>query len=361
MQCSEVAIGDGSVVFDVRGAFFPICSVEEFYSGKFYSCTAASMRFITFQSMTDMAGVTGKHEKAAGDSGNSGSTIDAIDAFVQTRQCCRNCSNQNAARPSLPEKKLAKDLFLQLLRYTSLFAPRTKNCSSELETKRCRDWKEAYENLYKQHGCGMRDTTWWRMTRRKEIRAERYFACGLEDKNVFPRDHYFGSDTAKKLFIKFQKFSNPSADETSFCLLYRFDAVITHALDCFVDIIKDASVPIRTHQMDHSTIFNVANAVTPRKKSNQGGTIPQDSARNLRRLLPVAVKNFMSSCFEIFKKRTVASGVDGKNDFSFVPAAAEIDRLQNKKRKLSATFKKAFNGNSYIAFAAHAFKDCVCE
>lgn len=41
-----------------------------------------------------------------------------------------------------------------------------------------------------------------------------------------------------------------SIDNSSLCPLYRFDAVITHAVNCSVDTASDVGVPSKTHQND---------------------------------------------------------------------------------------------------------------
>lgn len=111
----------------------------------------------------------------------------------------------------------------------------------------------------------MRDTAWWRVAKYREIFAKRYFACSREEENILPRDDLFGSEAARNVFGKFRKFSGLITDETSFCALYRFDAVVAHVVRCSFDITNDLNVPSRKNQEDEDNHLKVANAVAPQK------------------------------------------------------------------------------------------------
>lgn len=69
-----------------------------------------------------------------------------------------------------------------------------------------------------------------------EMCAELCFTCGRNKENISLRDHLLGSKAATKAFKKFRKFSVSSSDKTSLCASCRFDAIITHAVDCLLDI-----------------------------------------------------------------------------------------------------------------------------
>lgn len=49
----------------------------------------------------------------------------------------------------------------------------------------------------------MKDTTWWRVAKEKEISAKGYFVCSREKESVSPRDNFFGSKAAKNSFKNF--------------------------------------------------------------------------------------------------------------------------------------------------------------
>lgn len=237
------------------------------------------------------------------------------------------------------KKKSAKGLFFQLLVYNSLFDSRTKTCSFEVETKQRQERQEAYDELYKRRSCEMRDAFWWRMAKYKKICACEYLNCIPEKEDIFSRDHLLGSEAARIVFNKFWKFSVSSTDETSLYVSYRFDAVITHAEDCFVDIDSNIGVPIKTHQNDPEKNLNVSNAVAPVIKSSDGGSIVHDSARKLERLLPVAVINLMDSCSNIFKSGAVKSGADTESNILFKTVGSRTAQLRNWDRELTITFK----------------------
>lgn len=64
---------------------------------------------------------------------------------------------------------------------------------------------------------------------------------------------------------KDRKFLVSSTDETSLCALYRFDAVITQALDCFLDVSGDVDAPTKTHRNDYDIDPEVADVVAYKK------------------------------------------------------------------------------------------------
>lgn len=147
----------------------------------------------------------------------------------------------------------------------------------------------------------MRDSTWWRMAKRKEICAERY-VCGRGKGKNSPRNHLFVSKAARKAFKKSETFPVSRTDETSLYTLHRLDAVITHAVDSFRDITEDTRVPNKAHQNDQNTNMEVAVTAAPRNFSRNTGTISHDNVRELRRFLQAAAIRLMNSCSICSKK-----------------------------------------------------------
>lgn len=86
------------------------------------------------------------------------------------------------------------------------------------------------------------------------------FVCGREEEKVFPRNHSFGSGATRKAFKKIREFSVTKTNESSLCALYRFRALITLAVVCFLDIAGDTLVPDQTHPYDQNANSEVANA-----------------------------------------------------------------------------------------------------
>lgn len=138
---SEVVFDDRSVHFDVSGAFFSICAVEESESGKFCSGAANIMRSFTSQSVMDVIRVTVRKGTVADDTGH---IIDAIGSFVQSSAMLPKRLKQKCNKALRSREELAKDLFFQLLRYTLLFAPKAENCRLGLESMKSQERKEAY-------------------------------------------------------------------------------------------------------------------------------------------------------------------------------------------------------------------------
>lgn len=167
----------------------------------------------------------------------------------------------------------------------------------------------------------------------------------------------FKAEATRNAFKKIQKFSDASTDETPLCALCQFDAVITHTVDCFVNIANDIGVPSNTHQNDQDRNQEVPNAVAPLIESNKGVSIPRDIACKLKRLLLVAAISLMNSRLNLFKREAVVSGVDIESEISFKTVGSETARLRNGETELTITFEMPPNGHYYISLAAHAFKE----
>lgn len=148
--------------------------IRHHYIGMAFPGTAGNMRCFNSQSVINMIGVTSTNETTAS---SVDYAIDAVNTFVQTSAmlliwCKLKCNDALNSR-----KKLSKNFCFWLLRYTSLFVPKTGNCSLELDAKRSLDQKEVYAKLSKWRICGARDTTWWQITKYREIRAEGHLGC----------------------------------------------------------------------------------------------------------------------------------------------------------------------------------------
>lgn len=155
------------------------------------------MRCFTSQSVIEMIEVTSSRETAADDAGH---TIDAHDFFVQTSAMLQNQFKPKMQRNLTSRKKLTKDSYFWLMQYASLFALKSRNRSSKLDAKKRQHRTEAYEKLYKLPSCGMRGTTWAQTVKFNEIRAEGFFVCGREAKNISARDHLFVPEPAENAF-----------------------------------------------------------------------------------------------------------------------------------------------------------------
>lgn len=197
------------------------------------------------------------------------------------------------------------------------------------------------------------------MAKYKSICSEAYWASSRNEKNVSSRGHFFGSEAGRKAFKKLQRFSVSSTDEASSCAWYRFNAVITLAVDCFVVTASDVEVSSKAHQNDQGRNLEVPNAVAPLKNSNKGGCIPHDSACKVKHLLPIAANTLINSCFNLFRRKAVASGVDVEGKLSLKPLELKIAGLQNRGMELAIGFKMLYNGHCYVVFTALAFKKYV--
>lgn len=103
--------------------------------------------------------------------------------------------------------------------------------------------------------------------------------------------------------------------------------MITHALYRFVDIASVVEASSKTHQNVQDRNLEAASVVAPLKKSNKGGSIPRDNARDLMRLFSIAAIILMNSGFIIFKRKAFASGVNVESKLSLKPVWSEIASL----------------------------------
>lgn len=85
-----------------------------------------------------MIGVTGKTVTNAVTVDYS---IDAVNTFVSSCVMLQKQLKQNSHEASTSRKESSKNPFFQLLGYTSLFAPRTKNVAQSLKRREVRNKK----------------------------------------------------------------------------------------------------------------------------------------------------------------------------------------------------------------------------
>lgn len=106
MQCLKVVFDNGSVVFDVSGAFFLICPVQEFYGGRFCSSTAGTTKWFTSKTVMDMIGVTGRQKIDADDTGHIRHATDFFfqNSVILRKQFKRNCNEALTSRKNVGKR-----------------------------------------------------------------------------------------------------------------------------------------------------------------------------------------------------------------------------------------------------------------
>lgn len=109
----------------------------------------------------------------------------------------------------------------------------------------------------------------------------------------------FRSKEARKAYCKFQELASLITEEVSLKLLRQFDAVFSKAVGAFAWFSKTyiafvGAVAATTH------VGSRANDGNGEKNFGRGGTIPQDSALDLKRLLPTVATNLKQICYRLF-------------------------------------------------------------
>lgn len=200
--------------------------------------------------------------------------------------------------------------------------------------------------MYKRRSCETRDTTKGRMGEYWALCAEETF-LGVVRKRRSLQKTIYGSKTARNAFKKFQEFAVSSTDETSLCAIYRFDAVIIHAVDGLIVNAGAVVVPRKTHQSDQDKNVKVAHAEFPQKHVTRWTYTSQQCS---------GTKPSSSSCchfchrlweqmFKQFEGKLVASGVDVKNELTIKAICLEIAWLPKGERQHTIAFKMPSNGH----------------
>lgn len=88
-------------------------------------------------------------------------------------------------------------------------------------------------------------------------------------------------------------------EKANVCALYRFESIITQAVDSFADS-SEANWGLGWISVHDSFIaLNIGGGVVGRKKYANSKTLPQDNAREKNRLLPTAATNLLRNCLNL--------------------------------------------------------------
>lgn len=180
----------------------------------------------------------------------------------------------------------------------------------------------------------MGDTFWWLLAKYREKPTEGYLAGSREEDRILHQNHLFGSNAAKEACERYEKCLVSCTSEISLCALHQFDAVGTHAVDCFLNVIGDVSIPNKTASKRLRHKLGRSKGCSFKRRCSDVEIIHQESALELMFFLLIATISSMDSCFKIFEKRAVPFGVHAEKSFFFVkPAGSKIVRLQNRGRQ----------------------------
>lgn len=95
--------------------------------------------------------------------------------------------------------------------------------------------------------------------------------------------------------VRFRNHAVSNNDGVSLCLLHRFDAISTQAVNTFARCPNGYIGHIKAAAALARTGFK-ASKETDVKKHSRGGTLPKDCAQGLKQLFPIATTNLTKSC-----------------------------------------------------------------
>lgn len=96
-------------------------------------------------------------------------------------------------------------------------------------------------------------------------------------------------------------------------------------------------------------------------KVNQEGTIPQESIRRLKQLLPLAASNLLISCFETFCKTCRKHSNSVSLETSVTPSGSCDEVMENVGREHKICFTILDCGHYYFGLAVHSLKNIIYD
>lgn len=149
------------------------------------------------------------------------------------------------------------------------------------------------------------------------------------------------------------------SDETSIHSFIRFDAISTDAVDSLAEIL------IRNSKANFAKSVSIDTVGISRTSQslacNRGGTIPPDTARITKSLLPVSATNQAQYCYKLFCKHRPISNPGTSIKRSVLSSGSISDRVNNSERDHTVCFRMPKTKHHYIALTVHAFKDYVSD
>lgn len=188
----------------------------------------------------------------------------------------------------------------------------------------------------------------------RNICADKYNSFTRIESNPTNEHQLFRSREARKPIQSFRKYLVANNEKASPCPSHRFNAIITKAVRSFANSSGADRDPRKRNLHDPDNKSGKKGGVARHEKYAKGGTLPQDSAQELKRLLSIAPINLLRSCSIFFKTKAAASGVDAKSILFVQVSVSEQSRLRNDTMKQTTCFKMPSNSRFYIAFTVHA-------
>lgn len=181
-----------------------------------------------------------------------------------------------------------------------------------------------------------------------------------DEDRTFDEDRLFRSEKARKAYRKFRELAVLKNDEVSLSFLYRFDVVMTQTVDTFASCTEtyighargDAAIAA-------APIGSEASKGTGVKKYSRGGTIPRDSAQDLKWILPIAATNLTQSCYSVFTQEVTACGVDVKKSLFVDILGGTSTNFKNDLREHSICSRITSNAHFYVAVTVHSLSSSI--
>lgn len=342
--------------YNVAGAFIPICPFQEAFKGNLFSSTEKHVKnFI----LSGIVSIMSEYGDIGSNPEERPITMNILKELVGNSKTLPKVFKAKCNEVLSSRKKAAKDYYFNMLGYSSIFAKRGQEVNKVLEDARCRERKEAHAKMWKENSSGLRDTSWWRRATFSDI-CRSGCDSGWSGETERPgTDELFRNDVARRAFQKFLKYGGTSSSETSISSLIRFDAIMTDAIDSLANNI-DA---MQTIQVCHTGTDTVPPDVVINRPTipSRGGTVPQESLRKLKLLLPLAARNLLCFCYKIFRKRCPECSESECVETGVAQGVTIEERLKNNSRVHTICFKMPDTGQYYIALTLYAFKEFLCE
>lgn len=108
---------------------------------------------------------------------------------------------------------------------------KSKDFDETLEDVCMQEQREAYQNLYKTHADGIRNTFTERLAGFDEVCSSDSILGIYDESPAICTDSFFSSEVARRAIRKFMKYGCVIRQEISLSSLIRFDAIIIGAID----------------------------------------------------------------------------------------------------------------------------------
>lgn len=246
-----------------------------------------------------------------------------------------------------------------MLGHRTIFERRARHVHDALESARLSDMEEQYVKLNSQSPSGVTDTSRGRLASFQDVCHEHYVSKADQDLGTFEDDHHFKNEAARRVFKKILKWGCSTSAEPSLLAVIRFDAITTDTVDSFSFCSQNVRSPDGSFLQCETFHAEVGERLNI--NSNKEKTIPQDSLRRRKQLLPVAASNRFTSCLQTFRENCRKDSKSFCSESSATYFGSCDEMMKNAKREHSVSFKMSDNERYCIGLVAHLFKDYICD